>query len=439
MNRITVPDIGGFENVLVIDVFVAVGNEIAKDQTVALLETDKAVMESPSSDAGVVTAIDVKIGDRVSAGSALLSLQAPRAQAEAAPRRVEEHGTAVVPPEVLFAVPTMPAESASTELGSGSINNLVAFTSPVSRPPTDARVYAGPKVRKLARELDVNLQEVKGSGPRGRIVPADVHGHVKSLLSVRVDPGAQSGAGLFALPPSPKVDYAKFGTIDRQPLSRIRKIAGANLHRNWISIPHVTNHDDADVTDLELFRAELNLKQEKQGVKISPLPFVMKACAAALQAFPRFNSSLDGETLILKRYCHIGFAADTPDGLVVPVVRDVDRKGIVQIALELAELAARARAGKLAITEVQGGTFSISSLGGIGGRYFTPIINAPEIAILGVGRTQTRPVWLEGQIQPRSYLPLSLSWDHRVVDGAEAACFNAHLTTVLADVRRLLL
>jgi pyruvate dehydrogenase E2 component (dihydrolipoamide acetyltransferase) len=302
-------------------------------------------------------------------------------------------------------------------------------------------------VRKMARELGVDLSAVKGSGPRGRIIAKDVRGHVKSAMSESVgrqraregaDSGAAAGKSSFTVAPWPQIDHARFGPVEQQPLSRIRKISGANLHRNWVTIPHVTNHDDADVTDLEAFRTELNRENGKAGVKISPLVFIMKASVAALQAFPEFNVSLEGDSLIMKRYYHIGFAVDTPNGLVVPVIRDADRKGVVQLAMEMAELAAKAHAGKLAAADMQGGSFSISSLGGIGGSYFTPIINAPEVAILGVGKTQTRVVWAGGQPQPRLFLPVSLSWDHRVVDGAAAGRFNAFLVRALGDLRRLL-
>jgi pyruvate dehydrogenase E2 component (dihydrolipoamide acetyltransferase) len=305
--------------------------------------------------------------------------------------------------------------------------------------------HASPSVRQFARELGVDLHRVRGTGPKQRVMHDDVRAYVKGAIAHAVAPApaaapasAPAGAGLGLLP-WPKVDFAKYGPIESRPLPRIRKVSGANLHRNWVMIPHVTNHDDADITELEAFRVQLNRENEKSGVKLTMLAFLIKACVSALQRFPEFNASLDGDALVLKRYFHIGFAADTPNGLVVPVVRDADQKGILQIARETAELAAKARDGKLAPGDMQGGCFSISSLGGIGGTYFTPIVNAPEVAILGVCRSATRPVWDGQQFAPRLILPLSLSYDHRVIDGAAAARFNAHLAQVLADFRRVLL
>lgn len=450
MKQIVVPDIGDFKDVPVIEILVAVGDHIRKDQAVAMLESEKAVMEIPSPDAGIVASVDVKVGDRISAGVPLLSLRDAGA-ATSPENRVAANGSGLQPEKIATtpaardkaAKSAAPVQQPSTARPAPAVElpvtNVLAFTPPAAKQSTDTRIYAGPAVRKLARELGVDLQAVKGTGPRGRIVQGDVHGYVQSFMSSR---GASTAEGAGAVPiallPWPKVDFAKFGPIEAQPLSRIRKISGANLHRNWVSIPHVTNHDDADVTDMESFRIELNREHEKSGVKISPLAFIMKASVAALKAFPDFNSSLDGETLIVKRYYHIGFAADTPNGLVVPVIRDADQKGIVQIAREMGELAAKARGGKLSSADMQGGTFSISSLGGIGGSYFTPIINAPEVAILGVGKNQTRVTWKDGQAQPRLYMPISLSWDHRVIDGAAAGRFNAYLVRTLGDLRRLL-
>ncbi|HPU54006.1 MAG TPA: 2-oxo acid dehydrogenase subunit E2, partial [Burkholderiaceae bacterium] len=315
----------------------------------------------------------------------------------------------------------------------------------------DAQVvkpHASPSVRQFARELGVDLHRVRGTGPKQRITQDDVRGFVKGVVSQAANApaaaptAAAGGAGngtALGLIPWPKVDFAKFGAVQVKPLPRIRKISGANLHRNWVMIPHVTNHDDADVTDLEALRVQLNKENEKGGVKVTMLAFLIKACVSALRKFPEFNASLDGDSLVYKQYFHIGFAADTPNGLVVPVVRDADQKGIYQIAQETGELAAKAREGKLGLGDMQGGCFSISSLGGIGGTYFTPIINAPEVAILGVCRSSTRPVWDGKQFAPRLMLPLSLSYDHRVIDGAAAARFNAHLGQVLADFRRVLL
>jgi pyruvate dehydrogenase E2 component (dihydrolipoamide acetyltransferase) len=316
--------------------------------------------------------------------------------------------------------------------------------------PSAALPHASPSIRRLARELGVPLAEVRGSGPKGRITQADVQGFVKAVMAGDTQTGAQKAKAPAAAPsaaggafpgllPWPSVDFAKFGAVERKELGRIKKISGANLHRNWVVIPHVTNHDDADITELEAFRVQLNKEHEKSGVKVTMLAFLIKACVAALKKFPEFNASLDGDTLVLKKYFHVGFAADTPNGLVVPVIRDADQKGILQISTEMSALAAKARDGKLSPADMSGGCFSISSLGGIGGRYFTPIINAPEVAILGVCRSTTEPRWDGKAFQPRLVLPLSLSWDHRVIDGAAAARFNAYLGAVLADFRRVLL
>lgn len=418
MRVVTVPDIGDFKDVPVIDVLVKVGDAIAKDQPVVALESDKAVMEVPSPASGVVQAIDVKVGDRISKGSVLLTLGGSAPPAIDRPLRDPTESSSVS------------TQRTRTEADSSVVSIL------------DARVYAGPAVRHLARTLGVDLAEVKGSGTRGRILSADVHAHVKAALSQRAESAplsAQQSGFAFALPSWPVVDHAAYGPVTSQPLSRIRKLSGANLHRNWIAIPHVTNHHDVDVTELEAFRVEANREYQSRGVKFTILPFVIKACVTALKQFPEFNASLDGDSLILKQYYHIGFAAETANGLVVPVIRDADSKGIAQLAQELALLAGKAREGKLTVQQMQGGTFSVSSLGGIAGSYFTPIINAPEVAILGLGRLQSRVAWRNGQAQPRLMLPLSLSWDHRVVDGAAAARFNAALESALGDIRRLLL
>jgi pyruvate dehydrogenase E2 component (dihydrolipoamide acetyltransferase) len=317
--------------------------------------------------------------------------------------------------------------------------------------PTGALPHASPSIRRLARELGVPLAEVAGSGPKGRITQEDVQGFVKRVMAGAVQTAAQKAKAPAAAPAAaaggsfpgllawPNVDFAKFGAVERKDLSRIKKISGANLHRNWVLIPHVTNHDDADITDLEAFRVQLNKENEKSGVKVTMLAFMIKAAVAALKKFPEFNASLDGDQLVLKKYFHIGFAADTPNGLMVPVIKDADRKGIFEISQEMSELAKKARDGKLAPAEMQGGCFSISSLGGIGGRYFTPIINAPEVAIMGVCRSSTEPRWDGQQFAPRLILPLSLSWDHRVIDGAAAARFNVYFASLLADFRRIAL
>jgi pyruvate dehydrogenase E2 component (dihydrolipoamide acetyltransferase) len=307
--------------------------------------------------------------------------------------------------------------------------------------PSGQLPHASPSVRKFARELGVPLEQVKGTGPKGRITQEDVQAFTKAVMSGEASTKASAAGGgeALGLIPWPKVDFTKFGPVERQDLGRIRKISGANLHRNWVMIPHVTNHDDADITELEAFRVQLNKENEKSGVKVTMLAFLIKASVAALKKFPQFNASLDGEQLVLKQYYHVGFAADTPNGLVVPVLKDADKKGVLQISQEMGELAKKARDGKLGPADMSGAGFTISSLGGIGGRYFTPIINAPEVAILGVCKSQTEPVWDGKQFQPRLMLPLSLSWDHRVIDGAAAARFNAYLGQILADFRRVLL
>jgi pyruvate dehydrogenase E2 component (dihydrolipoamide acetyltransferase) len=449
VTQLHVPDIGDFKDIPVIEVLVQVGEKIAKDQPVVTLESDKAVMEVPSTATGVVAWVNVKVGDRVSAGALLLTLGAgdelrpvPTGDVKHAAMTVAQKTPATTPP----AHPTAPVRMDPSRenvvvafSASPAVSQVGAKTSgTTTASPPDHRLYAGPSVRKLAREMGVDLREVKGTGPRGRIVAQDVHNHVRSVMSARHEATQHSEGTPFNLLPWPKVDYGKYGPVETQPISRIQKISAANLHRNWVSIPHVTNHDDADITELEAFRADLNREHEKVEIRVSPLAFIMKAAVSALQTFPVFNSSLDGETIVLKRYYHLGFAADTPSGLVVPVIRNADQKGVLQLAREMSELAAKARAGKLAAADLQGGTFSISSLGGIGGSYFTPIINAPEVAILGVGKATPRVIWKDGQAQPRLYLPLSLSWDHRVVDGAAAGRFNAHIVRVLADLRRLI-
>lgn len=462
--ELKVPDIGDFDSVEVIELLVKPGDSIRVEQSLITVESDKASMEIPASAAGVVRALRVKIGDKVSEGSVLLELETTDA-----PSGIAGSASAVTTPDV--AVPA-PAPVASPVAGPAPISvnptavpEVAQAFAPVTTEAhvptaTDvvSRPHASPSVRSLARELGVDLVHVDGTGPKGRITPEDVRAYVKAAVAkalVGSGQGASAAAaigdtgGAGAIPLAafggrelaswPKVDFAKFGEIETRPLARIKKLSGANLHRNWLAIPHVTNHDDADITELEAFRNLLNKENEKRGLKLTMLAFLIHACVAALKKFPEFNASLDGDRLILKRYFHIGFAADTPNGLVVPVVRDADRKGILEIAQETSALAAKAREGKLAPAEMQGGCFSISSLGGIGGTYFTPIINAPEVAILGVCKSQMRPVWDGKQFVPRLMLPLSLSWDHRVIDGAAAARFNAYLGQLLADFRRTLL
>ena len=446
---ILVPDIGDFDEVGVIELLVKAGDTVKAEQSLITVESDKASMEIPSSHAGVVKELRVQVGDKVKQGSVVLVLDAAGAAAQAseqkaaaapaeqAPAAIKTEAPAVVVAAPAAAVPPAPAAAAP------------AVAAPAHQPgtPTGGLPHASPSVRKFARELGVPLAEVQGSGPKGRISHEDVQAFTQRVMTGSVQTKAQAakapagggtGVGLDLLP-WPKVDFTKFGPVERKDLSRIKKISGANLHRNWVVIPHVTNHDDADITDLEAFRVQFNKENEKSGVKVTMLAFMIKAAVAALKKFPEFNSSLDGDQLVMKNYFHIGFAADTPNGLVVPVIKDADQKGIVQISKEMGELAAKAREGKLAPADMQGGCFSISSLGGIGGRYFTPIINAPEVAIMGVCKSSIEPKWDGKQFAPRLMLPLSLSWDHRVIDGAAAARFNVYFASLLADFRRIVM
>jgi pyruvate dehydrogenase E2 component (dihydrolipoamide acetyltransferase) len=445
---VQVPDIGDFADVGVIELLVKVGDTVKVEQSLITVESDKASMEIPSSHAGVVKALRVAVGDRVSKGSVIATIEATGGAAAPAPLAQSAASPNPAPAEEAADSGT----SAAAEIQAPrSIERPLPASSLPAHEPTQPPLnlpHASPSIRRLARELGVPLEEVKGSGPHGRITQPDLEGFVKSVMAgatqtraqaAKAPAAAATGGSLPGLLPWPSVDFAKFGAVERKDLSRIKKISGANLHRNWVMIPHVTNHDDADITELEAFRVTLNKEYEKAGVKVTMLAFLIKACVAALKKFPEFNASLDGDTMVLKKYFHIGFAADTPNGLMVPVIRDADQKGIVQIAKEMNELAAKARDGKLGPAEMTGGCFSISSLGGIGGTYFTPIINAPEVAILGVCKSATRPVWDGKAFQPRLILPLSLSWDHRVVDGAAAARFNTYLGQVLADFRRVML
>ena len=423
--EVKVPDIGDFDEVSVIELLVKPGDTVKPEQSLITVESDKASMEIPSSAGGVVKELKVKLGDKVAQGTVVVMLEGEGAAAPA---------PAAAPSLVVASAP-MPERTSPTA--------ALAAAEPAAS--SGALAHASPSVRKFARELGVPLDEVKGTGPKGRITQEDVQSFTKAVMSGaastraaagRAPAGGGEGLGLL---PWPKVDFTKFGPVERKDLGRIKKISAANLHRNWVMIPHVTNHDDADITELEALRVQLNKENEKSGIKITMLAFLIKASVAALKKFPEFNSSLDGEQLVLKQYFHIGFAADTPNGLVVPVIRDADKKGVLAISHEMSELAKKARDGKLAPAEMQGACFTISSLGGIGGRYFTPIINAPEVAILGVCKSQMEPVWDGKQFQPRLMLPLSLSWDHRVIDGASAARFNGYLGQVLADFRRVLL
>ena len=441
--EVRIPDIGDFKDVTVIELLVKVGDVVKVEQSLVTVESDKASMEIPSSTAGVVKEIKVKLGDTVNIGDLVVVLDgvagaatAPSAAAVAAP------AAASAAPATAALVASAPATAAAAP--AVAVPAHAPGAAPLGLP------HASPSVRKFARELGVPLNEVKGSGLKGRITEADVQGFTRSVMSGAVQTlaaaaqnkpasgGSGDGAGL-GLIPWPKVDFAKFGPIERKELSRIKKISGANLLRNAIMIPAVTNHDDADITDLEAFRVSTNKENEKSGIKVTMLAFLIKACVAALKKFPEFNSSLDGDALIYKQFYHIGFAADTPNGLMVPVIKDADKKGIFQISQEMGELAKKARDGKLSPAEMSGASFTISSLGGIGGRYFTPIINAPEVAILGVCKSQMEPVWDGKAFVPRLMLPLSLTWDHRVIDGAAAARFNVYLGQILGDFRRVLL
>jgi pyruvate dehydrogenase E2 component (dihydrolipoamide acetyltransferase) len=446
--EVKVPDIGDFSEVAVIEVLVKPGDAVKVEQSLITVESDKASMEIPSSHAGVVKELKVKLGDKVGEGSLVLLLEAQGAAA-AAPAAVPAAAPATAP-----AAASAPAAAAAAAPVAAS-SALPSASPPAHNPsatPAKGLPHASPSVRKFARELGVPLAEVKGSGAKGRITQADVQAFTKSVMAGALQtlaqaakaPGGGGASGeALGLIPWPKVDFAKFGPIERKEMSRIKKISGANLLRNAVMIPAVTNHDDADITELEAFRVLLNKENEKSGIKVTMLAFLIKACVAALKKFPEFNSSLDVESgsnaLIYKNYWHIGFAADTPNGLVVPVIKNADQKGILQISQEMSELAKKARDGKLGPADMSGATFTISSLGGIGGRYFTPIINAPEVAILGVCKSQTEPVWNGKDFSPRLMLPLSLTWDHRVIDGAAAARFNAYLGQVLADFRRILL
>ncbi|HEY3076313.1 MAG TPA: dihydrolipoyllysine-residue acetyltransferase [Burkholderiales bacterium] len=425
---VAVPDIGDFKEVEVIEVLVKPGDKVAKEQSLVTLESDKATMEIPSPAAGVVKEIRVKTGDKVSQGSAIVVLESVEQRAE--PRSEPKA-------EAPKAAPAAPAPKAAA----------APAPRPVPAEPRDettTKPHASPSVRKFARELGVDLTQVQGSGPKGRILHTDVQVFVKGALSRGPAPApAKAGGGAlpFNLPAWPEVDFAKFGPVEAKPLSRIQKLSGPYLHRNWISIPHVTQFDEADITDLEAFRKAQTAETEKKGFKLTMLAFMIKACVTALRQFPQFNASLDksGESLILKKYFNIGVAVDTPGGLVVPVVRDADRKGVFDLAHELAEISKLARDQKLKPGDLQGGSFSISSLGGLGGTYFTPIINAPEVAILGVSRSAMKPVWNGKEFAPRLILPLSLSYDHRAIDGATAARFTSYLVSVLSDIRKLIL
>ena len=435
--EVKVPDIGDFKDVPVIGIEVSPGDTVKAEDPLITLESDKATMEVPSPAAGTVKEIRLKIGDKVAEGTLILLLEAATAESLGRPSGRQPAADVGLKPD-LQTPAAAPAEPPAPPPPSSA------------PPPAPAqiaaavegghRAHASPSVRRFARELGVDVALVQGSGPKGRILQQDVQNYVKGVLAQPrgAAPAAGGGTGLDLLP-WPQVDFAKFGPVEAKPLSRIKKISGANLARNWVMIPHVTQFDEADITELEALRVRLNKENEKSGVKLTMLAFLIKAAVAALKKFPDFNASLDGENLVYKQYFHIGFAADTPNGLVVPVIRDADKKGVMEIAREMGELSAKAREGKLGPAQMQGGCFSISSLGGIGGTAFTPIINAPEVAILGVSKSQTKPLWDGKAFQPRLMVPLSLSYDHRVIDGAQAARFTAYLAQVLADMRRVLL
>lgn len=417
MQQLMVPDIGDFQNLPVIDVLIKPGDKVSVEQALITLESDKAVMDVPSTRDCTIREVLIKPGDCVSKGTVI-------AHVEFADNVIAQPEVAAAPAPVLAALPEVTTPASMQEAAPDA-----------QKPRAASLALAGPAVRKLARELGVDLNDVKASDPRGRIQRDDVKAFVK-VQRANPAPAASGGTGLNVLR-WPEVDFAKFGPIERRQVSRIKRLSAANLHRNWVSIPHVTNHSQTDISDLESLRVQLNQEAKTGQAKITLLAFLIKACVAALQRFPQFNVSLEGDEIVQKQYFHIGFAADTPNGLVVPVIRDVDRKGIAALAAEMAELSQLARDGKLSGEQMRGGCFTVSSLGGIGGGHFTPIINAPEVAILGVGKASMQPTWDGSTFQPRLQLPLSLSWDHRAVDGAEAGRFLAYLATLLADFRRV--
>ncbi len=430
--ELKVPDIGGSSDVNVAEVYIKVGDSINIDDNLIMLETDKATMEVPAAAAGIVKEVAIKVGDKLNEGDLIVKIESSDSTANA----VEE----VVAPASKTSAPSV---EDAPKIVKEDINTASSTTAAAKSTSFDeasfSKAFASPSIRKLARELGADLGRIKGSGSKGRITEADLKNYVKDILTGSITSGVPvNGSGLNLLP-WPKVDFTKFGEVEVKELSRIKKISGANLSRNWAMIPHVTQFDDADITELEKFRKDLNEEYKKAEIKVSPLAFIIKACVYALKKFPEFNSSIEGDNLIYKKYFNIGFAADTPNGLVVPVLKDADKKGIVELATETGELAKLARDGKLKPSDMQGGTFTISSLGGIGGTAFTPIVNAPEVAILGISKSSIKPVWNGKEFVPRLIMPVSLSYDHRIIDGALAAKFTTYLTQILSDVRRLIL
>lgn len=433
--KILLPDVGDFDDIEVIEVIINTGDAISKDDSIITLESDKATMEIPSPYTGTIQSVSIKVGDRISEGSEIAEIEVSESDESETPAETEQAVQEKPPAEPVTKTEPVKQEQAIKSAPSG----------PAPVPPSEPTApsflaHATPAIRRFARELGVDISRVSGSGNKGRIVKEDVQNYVKSSLA---SAGAGSAnAGGLSISPAPAVDFSKFGEVEKQPLSRIKKLSGAHLHRSWVTVPHVTQFDEADITELEAFRKSLAKEADKKGVRLTPLVFIMKAVVSALQAFPEFNASLDetGENLILKKYFNIGVAVDTPNGLVVPVIRDVDKKGIYELSAELAETASKAREGKLSPADMQGGCFSISSLGGIGGTQFTPIVNAPEVAILGVARAKMQPVYQDdGSFKPGLILPLALSYDHRVIDGAQGARFTNYLSQLVADIRRVLL
>ena len=442
--EVKVPDIGDFKDVPVIEVLVKPGDVVKKDDSLLTLESDKATMEVPAPQAGTVKELRVKVGDRVGEGSTILTLDA--AASAAAPVADKQASAPAPAPPAQSAKPTPAAPLPPERAAPAPATAPPAAPPPADPGERDIPAHASPGVRRFARELGVEISRVKGSGPKDRILKDDIQDFVKQALApgsgiAGAGSGGAKGGGLadLGLPAWPKVDFAKFGPVEVRALTRIQKISGPALARNWVMIPHVTQFDEADITELEAFRARVNEENAKAGIKVTPLAFLVKAVVAALKKYPTLNSSLDGDNLVIKNYWNIGFAADTPNGLMVPVIKDADRKGVIEIAKESSELAAKAREGKLGPADMQGGTFSISSLGGIGGTAFTPIVNAPEVAILGVSKAAMKPVWNGSEFAPRLMMPLSLSYDHRVVDGALGARFTTYLAQVIADLRRSVL